>query len=388
MMNDPRNIRAELQREAARRPSRSLIALTDLIFKDAHARNASDIHIDPMRTHVSVRLRIDGQLRDTYALPLDCHNELIARLKILAGLRTDEHSTPQDGRCVLNEGLPEELAVRISIMPTHFGENAVLRLLVPSREEVDLLDLGMTPAQEQHVRGVLSRMQGLVLVSGATGSGKTTTLYTLMRILSQNTQSLVTIEDPVEYTLPNIPQVQVLPQTGLTFARGLRSLLRQDPDVIMIGEIRDEETAQLAFTAALTGHMVLSTVHASTVHAVAARLSDLGVRDSLVEAGLSLSVSQRLVRSNCTQCAIEVPFSRDERLILLRRFDEEEVTGTTHKIGIGCETCSGSGYVGRVGIFDMSTRSSTARLRAKHALLEKILSGTLRLTELVRTDYA
>jgi type IV pilus assembly protein PilB len=383
MAPDLIRIRTDLQREAARRSGRSLIAVTELLFQDACVRKASDIHIDPMRTHVSVRLRIDGQLKDAYALPLDCHQELIARLKILAGLRTDEHNAPQDGRCVLHEGTAEETAVRISIMPTFAGENAVLRLLPAQADELELSSLGMTEGQGSYVRGVLSKLQGMVLVSGATGSGKTTTLYTLMRLLSKEAHSLITIEDPVEYTLTGIPQIQVIPQAGLTFAKGLRSLLRQDPDVIMVGEIRDEETAELAFTAALTGHLVLSTVHATDAASVSTRLTELGMRESVIETALRASLSQRLVRTNCEGCRIEVPFTSDERLMLLRRFDEEYVSGKSHFIGIGCAACNNSGFVGRTAAYDVSGRGAAACVRVKYALLEKVLSGSVRLKELL-----
>jgi type II secretory ATPase GspE/PulE/Tfp pilus assembly ATPase PilB-like protein len=383
MAQDGIHIRAALQQEASRRGARSLITLTELLFQDACARNASDIHIDPMRTHISVRLRVDGQLRDAYALPLDCHGELIARLKIMAGLRTDEHNIPQDGRCVINEGSSSEMAVRLSIMPTHSGENAVLRLLPNLMDELNLSDLGMTGAQEACIREALAKLQGMVLVSGATGSGKTTTLYALMRLLSQQAHSLVTVEDPVEYTLPGIPQVQVIPHAGLTFAKGLRSLLRQDPDVIMVGEIRDEETAELAFTAALTGHLVLSTVHASNARTVASRLSDLGLRESVIETALRCTVSQRLVRKNCESCSIEISFTREEQLMLLRRFDDVDISGGTHRIGIGCSSCSGSGFLGRTAVFDLIGSERTAKIRAKYAILEKIISGSVRLTELL-----
>jgi type IV pilus assembly protein PilB len=385
MTFDKRTIRTLLQQEASKRNGRSLISLTDLIFQDARLRNASDIHIDPMRTHINVRLRIDGQLHDTYSLPLDCHAELIARLKILAGLRIDEHVTPQDGRCVLNEDTEEEMAIRISIMPTHFGENAVLRLLVPHSIEASLTELGMTTAQEQHVQTVLSRMNGMVLVSGATGSGKTTTLYSLMHLLSRNTHSLVTIEDPVEYTLPAIPQIQVVPNAGLTFSKGLRALLRQDPDVIMVGEIRDEETAHLAFTAALTGHLVLSTVHASSIHAVHARLQDLGLQESHIDTALTLNLSQRLVRVNCTECRLSLPFTKEEKMLLLRRFDEEHITSSTHTVGMGCGACNGTGFLGRLGVFDIATtHHSKKSLRSKYALLEHICTGAVRFSELLR----
>jgi type II secretory ATPase GspE/PulE/Tfp pilus assembly ATPase PilB-like protein len=320
---------------------------------------------------------------------LDCHAELISRLKILAGLRTDEHIVPQDGRCVISQTEAEELAVRVSIMPTHFGENAVLRLLPPIKQGAALPELGMTALQENLVLRALSRMQGMVLVSGATGSGKTTTLYALMRLLSKDAHSLITIEDPVEYTLPDIPQIQVLPHAGLTFSKGLRSVLRQDPDVIMVGEIRDEETAQLAFTAALTGHLVLSTVHASGAQAVRARLHDLGLRDSLVDSSLRISLSQRLLRTNCRACAIEIPLTRQEQLTLLRRFDEEEVTSATHYTGVGCAVCAGTGFSGRTALFDiLHQEGSVGQARSRHALLEKVLSGEVRLSELIRSEHA
>lgn len=388
MSEDARSIRSSIQQESARTRGRSLITLTDLIFRDAFLRKASDIHIDPMRTHTSVRLRVDGQLHDMYPLPIDCHTELIARLKILSGLRTDEHNSPQDGRCVIKEGTSEEMAIRVSILPTHFGENAVLRLLVANKSVSSLSELGMTRAQEDSVLQSLSRMHGMVLVSGSTGSGKTTTLYTLMRILSEQSQSLVTIEDPVEYTLPGVPQIQVTPHAGLSFSKGLRALLRQDPDVIMVGEIRDNETAQLAFSASLTGHLVLSTLHAQSARAVPARLHDLGLSEKIIDSALTVRISQKLVRTNCDSCLVEATLTHQEQLAVSRQFDDD-VRISSHFFGTGCAECGGTGFKGQLGIFDViGKHQRVSTTGAKYALREKIVSGVVRANELIPIRHA
>lgn len=289
--------RTLLQHECERTDTRSIIAITRLMLADAFASVASDIHIDPGFQQTLVRLRIDGELSDVYSLPVDCHQELISRLKILARLRIDEHTTPQDGRFTFKApDSSNEFDVRISILPTQHGESAVLRLLVPPEGKNSLAELGMTERQQDELTDILERTHGIVLIVGPTGSGKTTTLYALIHELLDAHRSIVSIEDPIEYSLPGVRQVQVRPQHGLSFAEGLRAILRQDPDIIVIGEIRDSETANIAMNAARTGHLVLSTLHAIDTEGTFARLEELGVSRSRLESIRPMIISQQLIR--------------------------------------------------------------------------------------------
>lgn len=345
---------ARLRVEAEIRKERnvSVIALVDALIAYACVSGASDLHFNPGREILSVRLRIDGLLDAPLTLPAAFHDALIARFKILAGLRTDEHYAPQDGRFRLDFEGDAWVDVRISIVPTHYGENAVLRLLNSTQEERALSTLGLSQAQEALVTQALNRIHGMILVTGPTGSGKTTTLYALMRLLTSRPLSLVTIEDPVEYSIPNVNQIAANAQTGLTFARGLRSILRQDPDVIMVGEIRDAETAGLAVHAALTGHLVLSTLHTNDAPTTLPRLMDLGVEPYLIASTISLITAQRLVRRICGGCRTPKRLSPAEYDQLLHLFGEHEEVSQTFFVGVGCKACGGSGYRGRVGLYE------------------------------------
>ncbi len=291
----------------------SVIRLTEALLTDAHDQGVSDIHLDPQINDIRVRMRVDGLLEDAYLFPKEVHAELIARLKILAGLRTDEHFAPQDGRFRFSPHTSSVdnfwVDIRISIAPTYYGENAVLRLLSSHAEQFTLGELGMRPEYERIVRQSLSRSTGMVIVTGPTGSGKTTTLYTLMRILAKQSVSLVTIEDPIEYSMPGICQIQANQHTGLTFAKGLRSILRQDPDILMVGEIRYGVTAGLAVNAALTGHLVLTTLHTNDAATTLPRLLDMHVEPYLIASTAKLVIAQRLVSSLCTECKYIFPLS-------------------------------------------------------------------------------
>ncbi len=295
----------------------SIVELVDALITYGYHQNASDIHIDPAPEGVVVRFRVDGVLiyRDT--ISADMHEELISRIKILSGLRTDIHFVPQDGRFNFSQGMCN-CDIRISIIPTHYGENAVLRLLMGNSEEPNLSSLGFSETDESRIMSSLEHHQGMILVTGPTGSGKTSTLYTLIKLLSTGKTSIITLEDPIEYALPGIRQIQIREKHGITFANGLRSIIRQDPDIIMVGEIRDTETAQISVNISLTGHLLLSTLHTNSALGAIPRLIDMGVDPYLVASTISLVIAQRLVRKVCQQCK-----------------------------GIGCGACGNLGYKGR-----------------------------------------
>jgi general secretion pathway protein E len=261
------------------------------VVADAIRLEASDIHIDPFPLGSTVRFRVDGMLRHICEIPPPLHPEVIARIKILAGLRTDVHVTPQDGRF-----RHDDCDIRVSVLPTQHGENSVIRILVSPKSGGTLEDLGFSPADSTRIEKVLTKRHGLILVTGPTGSGKTTTLYALLSMLNKNESSIVTLEDPIEYALKGVSQVHVNSKYGVSFSSGLRAILRQDPDIIMVGEIRDAETARIAVHSAMTGHLVLSTLHTNSACAAVSRLLDMGVEPYLSSETLSLVIGQRLIR--------------------------------------------------------------------------------------------
>lgn len=329
----------------------SIIDLVEALVRQACLVGASDIHIDPTDVALRVRMRVDGVLQEKFFLSRDIHSEIISRIKVLAWLRTDEHQAVQDGRFrLLGEGaLP--IDVRVSIVPTYYGENAVLRLLIDVPEQHTLATLGFGEDDQQKILRAVRRADGMVLATGPTGSGKTTTLYTLLKMLNTSEVSIVTIEDPIEYAVQNVTQIQTQPKTGLTFATGLRSILRQDPNIIMVGEIRDKETAGIAVNAALTGHLLLSTLHTSNAAATLPRLLDMGVDSYLVASTVSLVIGQRLVRKICTQCRSPYVLSATERENMQQML--QGVGEDSFFIGQGCASCDGSGYRGRVGVHEV-----------------------------------
>ncbi len=296
---------------------RSTIELVDQLILYAYCRNASDIHIDPSLDALVIRFRIDGTLIYIDSLSKESHEEIIARIKILSGLRTDMHFNPQDGRFRYSEGICE-CDIRVSIIPTHYGENAVLRILIEDNNISSLDSLGFREMDVDRIKNGLMKHQGMILVTGPTGSGKTSTLYTLLKLLQTEETSIITLEDPIEYAIPGIRQIQVRERHGITFANGLRSIVRQDPDIIMVGEIRDSETAKIATNISLTGHLLLSTLHANSAISAIPRLIDMGIDPYLVASTLSVVIAQRLIRKTCTHC-----------------------------IGLGCDVCGKSGYKGR-----------------------------------------
>ncbi len=284
----------------------SVIELFETVLNDACAASASDIHLCPGNPDLLVRLRVHGALRDVSRLPMQLHPELLARIKILAQLRIDEHLMPQDGRFSFELPDGARVDVRVSLTPTHHGEQAVLRLLRLHAELETLKGLGLRREYRAVIEAVLGRQTGLVLVTGPTGSGKTSTLYALLRLLNTRDISIMTIEDPVEYEMPGVAQISVHPAAGFSFAHALRSVMRQDPDVIMVGEIRDRETAELAIHAALTGHLVLATFHANDAPAALLRLITMGVEPYLVASTVELVLSQRLVRTKDERARIGI----------------------------------------------------------------------------------
>jgi type IV pilus assembly protein PilB len=339
-------------RSAAQLPP--VVKMCNLVIHDAIRTSASDIHIEPGLNSVQVRLRVDGVLRDYMQVPKWLHNAVVSRLKILAKLDIAERRLPQDGRIkVQYQGKP--LDIRISTLPTHFGEKVVMRVL-GSANIPTFKQMGLGDAQIATLDGVLNQPQGLILVTGPTGSGKSTTLYSALTKRQSAEVNIVTVEDPIEYQLPGISQVQVNIKAGLTFASCLRSILRQDPDVILVGEIRDLETAEIAFQAAMTGHLVLSTLHTNNSLATLARLLDLGVDPFLITSSVSLIVAQRLARRICTRC--KENYTPSSGLLEKLKMEDPAVTFSRGK---GCSACGQTGYAGRVGIYEILRMTPTIK---------------------------
>lgn len=341
-----------MKRSVQQQDTGDIVAIIDAILADAYEAGVSDVHLAPERTHIKVRFRIDGQLEDVHVLPLTLHAEVIARIKILAGLRTDEHSAAQDGRFRFRLGPDDWIDVRVSIMPTYYGENAVMRILALGAQIESLAQLGFSPSHLAILEQIQARPSGMVLATGPTGSGKTTTLYALLARSAEREVSVVTIEDPIEYSLDGINQIQTNERTGLTFAHGLRSILRQDPDIIMVGEVRDTETARLATNAALTGHQVFSTLHTNDAPTALIRLKDLGVEPYLITSTLSLVIAQRLVRRICAVCKVSILLETSQREVLEKVMPVESIPDSIFQ-GKGCTACNGTGYRGRVGIYEL-----------------------------------
>ena len=331
----------------------SIVGLVESLIADAHALRASDIHLDPIVEGLRVRYRVDGVLQDAGNLPTDVKSEVISRIKILSGLRTDEHQAAQDGRFRVNLKNPGAIDVRVSIAPTYYGENAVMRLLSDKAEEYTLESLGFSASDQKKIKRALSRPYGMILATGPTGSGKTTSLYTLLKILNTKEVSIVTIEDPIEYAVSGIEQIQVNPRTGLNFANGLRSILRQDPNIIMVGEIRDAETAGIAVNTALTGHLLLSSLHTNDSATTLPRLLDLGIEPYLIASTVNVAIGQRLVRKVCSDCRVPDRLTESERKSLTDVIPAALLKGKKFYKGKGCEACGGTGYRGRVGLYEV-----------------------------------
>ncbi len=338
----------DLERASADAP---VVKLTNLILLNAIKQGASDIHIEPYEKAYRVRYRVDGVLREEMAPPLKLKNALTSRIKIMSHLDIAERRLPQDGRIKLKIAGGKEMDFRVSVLPTLFGEKIVMRLLDKGNLQLDMTKLGFETGQLDAFKKAIDCPFGMLLVTGPTGSGKTTTLYSALQELNQPSDNISTAEDPVEYNLQGINQVQMHDDIGLNFAAALRSFLRQDPDTIMIGEIRDFETAEIAVKAALTGHLVLSTLHTNDAPSTITRLLNMGVEPFLVTASVNLVEAQRLIRKNCADCKQPIETPKDE-LRALGAKDEEIDTAQCMK-GAGCKTCNGGGYKGRIAVYEV-----------------------------------
>ncbi|MGB9726751.1 MAG: GspE/PulE family protein [Minisyncoccia bacterium] len=337
-----------------------IIKLFASILKYAVRLRASDIHIEPERNALRVRFRVDGNLSANLTLPLMVHQPIISRIKIMANLKIDETRIPQDGRffSLIDD---KEIDFRVSTFPTALGEKVAIRILDPSVGLKSIHELGLEGKNFEILQKEIQKPYGMILITGPTGSGKTTTLYAILQVLNQEKVNIVSLEDPVEYTIEGINQSQVLPEIGYTFARGLRHMVRQDPDIIMIGEIRDKETAELAVQSALTGHLVLSTLHTNNAIGVIPRLIDLGVELFLIPSSLNLMIAQRLARRLCPDCKVRVLANEAESKIIednLKNLPEEIKEKLPHPPyyiykSQGCNTCNKKGYLGRIGLFEM-----------------------------------
>jgi type IV pilus assembly protein PilB len=335
-----------------------IIRFVNLVLSQAIRDKASDIHFEPFETEFKIRYRIDGALYEMAPPPKTLALPIISRLKVVANLNIAERRVPQDGRIKLTvAGRPVDL--RVSTLPTQFGESVVLRVLDRSVVQLDLENLGMPEDVFQSTQEIIRRPNGIVVVTGPTGSGKTTTLYSCLRAINTLDLKILTAEEPVEYDIEGIMQVGVNPQVGLTFASALRSFLRQDPDVIMVGEIRDLETAQIAVQASLTGHLVLSTLHTNDTAGAVTRLVDMGVEPFLISSALEAIVAQRLVRRICTEC--RTPFEPDASLLQQLGMGASDRGGRQFFYGRGCESCHDTGYRGRLGIFELLRMTDSLR---------------------------
>lgn len=338
----------ELSKAAEQLP---IVKILDTILEYAVAERASDVHIETFTERVIIRLRIDGVLHDIIKLPRGIEAALVARVKILSNLKIDEHRIPQDGRYKFTTD-GSVIALRVSIVPGFCGENVVMRLLPESARPLSLEELGLTGDNREVVKDNIHKPHGMILVTGPTGSGKTTTLYSILNILNTVGVKICTIEDPIEYGIARISQIQVNPKAGLTFATGLRSLLRHDPDIMMVGEIRDKETAEIAIHAALTGHLVLSTLHTNNAAGAIPRFLDMGAEGYLVASTVNVVIAQRLVRRICTSCLMEYTPDKEILAMLTKDFGINAGQQKFYR-GQGCEECHGTGLRGRIGIYEV-----------------------------------
>lgn len=349
-----------------------IVRMVNKIVEDAVTMRASDIHLEAYQDHFRIRYRIDGSLKESFRHSLDIYSAVIARIKILSNLDITEKRVPQDGRFKIKLG-EKEIDFRVSILPTFFGEKGVLRLLDKKNVRSGLDDLGFSKRPIEILKDAIKRPYGMVLVTGPTGSGKSTTLYSVLNLLNTPEKNLMTIEDPIEYQVEGITQTQVNPEIGLTFASGLRSLLRQSPDVILVGEIRDTETADISVKAALTGHLVLSTLHTNSAAGTITRLIDMGVEPFLVASSVVVVAAQRLLRRICNDCKSESKLPPE---VLKRLSDATPIKGVTAFKGKGCERCNLTGYFGRLSAIEVFPLDSEIReailKRASPEMIEKM----------------
>ena len=344
---------AYLQKKQSQAP---VVTLVDNLLHAAIAMAASDIHLESTNTNLRVRARIDGVLYDQDAIDISLKDQVLSRLKVLANINIAEKRVPQDGKFrMVAHG--QEVDLRVSTFPAMYGEKIVVRILDRNRNRIALDQLGMQPSMFEAFKELLSRSSGFFLVTGPTGSGKTTTLYAALSHLNAPEKNIITLEDPVEYAVNGITQGQIQPEAGFTFEKGIRSVLRQDPDVLMVGEIRDKQTARVAIEAALTGHMVLSTLHTNDASSAMVRLMDMGIEPFLLNASITGVLAQRLARKICTECRIETQPTDEEKVLL----DRIGLKLATIYRGVGCDACMQLGYKGRTGIFELLVMTSALR---------------------------
>jgi general secretion pathway protein E len=405
-VEDPEAIISEIEETADLLDDTSdapVIKLVNLMLAQAVRDNASDIHIEPYQDMVKIRKRVDGILYDMYRPPKHVQGKLVSRIKIMAKLDIAEKRLPQDGRIEIRIA-DRNVDIRVSTLPTSFGERVVMRLLDKSNVLLSLPDLGMSQKDLVIFHKLIRAPYGIILVTGPTGSGKTTTLYSALSILNSPDINIITIEDPVEYQIKGISQVQVNPKIDLTFANGLRTIVRQDPDVILVGEIRDLETAEIAIQSALTGHLVFSTLHTNDAASAVTRLTDMGVESFLVSSSVNAILAQRLVRKVCTHCSEE--FIPGREYLAQVGLTPEDLGGRSLFRSRGCPECLNTGYQGRIGIFELMvmtedlknfilTTSDSNQIR-RHALansdmltlrqdgLQKVMAGLTTIEEIFR----
>ncbi|MCD6281006.1 MAG: type IV-A pilus assembly ATPase PilB [Deltaproteobacteria bacterium] len=394
----------DLEKEADQAP---VIKLVNLILVDAIKKGASDIHIEPYEKFLRIRYRLDGILYEVMKPPLRLKNAIVSRLKIMSKLDIAERRLPQDGRIKLKIQGGKEVEFRVSVLPTLFGEKVVLRLLDKSNLQLDMTKLGFEEEALKKFKEAIYKPWGMVLVTGPTGSGKTTTLYSALSELNKTECNISTAEDPVEFDLPGINQVHMHEEIGLTFASALRSFLRQDPDIIMVGEIRDFETAEIAIKAALTGHLVLSTIHTNDAPSTINRLLNMGIEPFLVASSVNLIVAQRLARKICPKCKVEDDIPKET--LIQMGMDSEEASRTVCYRGKGCPDCGNTGYKGRIALYEvmpvndsikelilMGASASEIKKEAikcgmktlRQSGLTKITEGVTTVSEVMRTTIA
>ncbi|OQX89785.1 MAG: type IV-A pilus assembly ATPase PilB [candidate division Zixibacteria bacterium 4484_93] len=350
----------EIEKAVQEKP---LVRLVDGIILEAIRQKASDIHIEPYEKVVRVRYRVDGVLHEMTPIPSKLRHAVVSRVKIMSKLNISERRRPQDGRIKINAG-GRPVDLRVSVLPCMFGEKVVMRILDPQTLMLDMTKLGFPERSLKLFQQAIHLPYGMILVTGPTGSGKTTTLYSALSTLNKPMVNIMTSEDPVEFNIEGINQVQVHPDIGLTFAAALRSFLRQDPDIIMVGEIRDFETADIAIKAALTGHLVFSTLHTNDAPSTITRLVDMGVQPFLVASSVKLVMAQRLLKTICPKCKEETEISPEE--IELLGLTDEDVKNTKFYKGAGCDLCGGTGYKGRTGVFEVMPITKTI----EHMIIE------------------
>ena len=363
------------------------VELVDAIVHYGYTNRVSDIHIEPSARKILVRFRIDGVMHDVLDMPKELSDLIVTRIKILSRMRTDEHRAAQDGKFRFGAD-GDTIDIRVSVVPVTYGENVVMRLLSSKTQQFNLSDLGFSETDLKKVQRAIRKPYGMILVTGPTGSGKTTTVYAFLKILNRRDVHIITIEDPVEYDIEGVTQIQVDPKTNLTFAKGLRAIVRQDPNVIMVGEIRDPETAGIAINSAMTGHLVLSTLHANDSATTLPRLLDMGIEPFLVASTVNIVVAQRLVRKICEKCresyTITVEEKRliDDEALLKERIGAhgvKSIAAIKWYRGKGCALCSQTGYRGRLGIYEvMQIDESIREAILRHASSEDLMATAVK----------